>query len=211
MVSLESLKEGRRLPSPRFPSAGWAYGRWNGDGADAHQETKPICSRCQRLQRECTWSDELQVIPHRRQSHHSSSPSSVTSQSSMQLNRLSGQNFVMEFPNVDRAAIPYIHHFITFCSRFLCYSNDNESNPFQEDLFPKASSSPALLHSMAALAAGHLSRTQRHHELTAAGYYSTALHELNASLSDPVVARSDSTLGACLILCVYEVSVCEKG
>lgn len=128
----------------------------------------------------------------------------------MQLNRLSGQNFVMEFPNVDRAAIPYIHHFITFCSRFLCYSNDNESNPFQEDLFPKASSSPALLHSMAALAAGHLSRTQRHHELTAAGYYSTALHELNASLSDPVVARSDSTLGACLILCVYEISHSES-
>lgn len=205
MVSLESLK--RRFPSPDSPTLAGLTADGNGDSADSQQETKPICSRCQRLQRECTWSDELQVIPHRRQSHQTSSPSSATSQSSMQLNRLSGQNFVMEFPNVDRAAIPYIHHFITFCSRFLCYSNDNESNPFQEDLFPQASSSPALLHSMAALAAGHLSRTQRHHELTAAGYYSTALRELNASLSDSVVARSDSTLGACLLLCVYEVSV----
>jgi hypothetical protein len=128
----------------------------------------------------------------------------------MQINRLSGQNFVMEFPNVDRSTIPYIHHFISFCSRFLCYSNDNECNPFQEDLFPRASSSPALLHSMAALAAGHLSRTQRHHEFTAANYYSIALRELNVSLSDPVIARSDSTLGACLLLCVYEVSKHEE-
>jgi len=28
---------------------------------------------------------------------------------------------------------------------------------------------------------------------------------LNSTLSDPAVARSDSTLGACLLLCVYEV------
>lgn len=113
----------------------------------------------------------------------------------------------MEFPGVDKATIPYIHHFITFCSRFLCYSNDNERNPFQEQLFPQASSSPALLQSMAALAAGHLARNQKHnHEINAATYYSTALRELNATLSDPAVAKSDATLGACLLLCVHEVS-----
>lgn len=120
-------------------------------------------------------------------------------------NALSGQNFVVEFPNLDRGAVPYMHHFITFCSRFLAYSNDNEGNPFQQDLVPMANSSPALLHSMTAVAASHLSRSQPQHSLTAATSYAMALRELNAVLSDPVRARSDSTLGACLLLCVFEV------
>ena len=70
---------------------------------------------------------------------------------------------------------------------------------------PLAVSSPALLHSMAAVAAGHLARNQGQHQLIAQNHYATALRELNASLSDPVVARSDSALGACLMLCVFEV------
>ena len=85
------------------------------------------------------------------------------------------------------------------------YPNDSEGNPFQEKLVPLAVSAPALLHSMAALAAGHLSRSQGQHGLIAAKHYSLALHELNATLSDPIIACSDSTLGACLLLCVYEV------
>ncbi|KAK0113027.1 hypothetical protein ONS95_014737 [Cadophora gregata] len=171
-------------------------------------EAKPICGRCQRLQRECTWSDELQVIPHKRQ--FSPASGSSTEQSNQLSNLLSGQNFVIEFPNLDRSTIPYMHHFITFCCRFLAYSNDNEGNPFQEDLIPLASSSPALLHSMTALAAGHLSRSQPQHVITAANHYSKALRELNSSLSDPVIARADSTLGACLLLCVYEICQSES-
>lgn len=118
---------------------------------------------------------------------------------------LPGQNFVIEFPNVDRPTVPYLHHFVTFCCRFLAYSNDNEGSPFQEELVPLATSSPALLHAMAALAAGHLTRSQPQHEMAAAKHYSMALRELNRVLSDPVIARSDSTLGACLLLCVHEI------
>jgi hypothetical protein len=124
----------------------------------------------------------------------------------LQMNGLSGQNFVIEFPNVDRPTVPYIHHFVTFVCRFLAYSNDNEGNPFQEELVPQATSCPALLHSMAALAAGHLARSHPHHDMAATKHYAMALHELQESLSDPVIARADSTLGACLLLCVYEVS-----
>jgi hypothetical protein len=87
----------------------------------------------------------------------------------------------------------------------LAYSNDSEGNPFQEALVPLAVTSPALLHSMSAVAAGHLARDQDQHKLVAQNHYATALRELNATLSDPVVAKSDSTLGACLLLCVYEV------
>jgi hypothetical protein len=122
------------------------------------------------------------------------------------MNSLSGQSFVIEFPNVDRSTVPYIHHFVTFVCRFLAYSNDNEGNPFQEELIPQATSCPALLHSMAALAAGHLARSQPQHDMAATKHYAMALHELQESLSDPVIARADSTLGACLLLCVYEVS-----
>jgi hypothetical protein len=102
--------------------------------------------------------------------------------------------------------MPYIHHFITFCCRFIAYPNDSEGNPFQDQLVPLAVSSPALLHSMAAVAAGHLARSQGQHEFVAARHYSMALRELTTTLSDPAVARSDSTLGACLLLCVYEVT-----
>ncbi|EKD21140.1 C6 transcription factor OefC [Drepanopeziza brunnea f. sp. 'multigermtubi' MB_m1] len=172
-------------------------------------EVKPVCERCTRLQRECIWSgDDLQLAPcHRPQPAGSASISIATSTSaepSLQLSSLSGQNFVVEFPNLNRHTVSYMHHFITFCCRFLAYSNDNEGNPFQEDLIPLASSSPALLHSMTAVAASHLSRGQPQHLITAANSYALALRELNATLSDPVVARSDSTLGACLLLCVYE-------
>ena len=169
-------------------------------------ETKPICGRCIRLLQECTCGDQLQAIPHRQPqdgltiifTNESKTPS-------LQINSLSCQNFVIELPNVDRTTISYIHHFITFCSRFLAYSNDDEGNPFQEELVPLASSSPALLHSMAALAAGHLTRSQPQHETKAAKHYSLALRELNQTLLDPVISRSDSPLGACLLLCVYEV------
>ena len=58
---------------------------------------------------------------------------------------------------------------------------------------------------MAALAAAHLTRSQPLHETAAAKHYSLALYELKQTLSDPAIARSDATLGACLLLCVYEV------
>jgi hypothetical protein len=105
--------------------------------------------------------------------------------------------------------MPYIHHFITFCCRFIVYPNDSEGNPFQDQLVPLAVSSPALLHSMAAVAAGHLARSQASHDFRATQHYAAALRELNATLSDPAVARSDATLGACLLLCVYEISHSE--
>ena len=106
---------------------------------------------------------------------------------------------------MDPATIPYIYHFVTFCCRFLAYSNDSEGNPF-EALVPLAVSSPALLQSMAAVAAGHLARNRSQNQLIAQIYYATALKELNAAISDPLVVHSDSTLGACLMLCVFEVS-----
>ena len=87
----------------------------------------------------------------------------------------------------------------------LLLSNDSEGNLFQEAPISLATSSPALLHSMAVVAAGHLARNQRQHQLIAQHYYAIALRELNAALSDPFVARLDSTLGASLMLCVFEV------
>ncbi|TVY91676.1 Agroclavine dehydrogenase [Lachnellula willkommii] len=175
-------------------------------------EAKPVCSRCQRLQRECTWSDDMQVVPHTQHPDFTSTRTINDSSNhpALHLTRPCGQSFVIEFPDIDRATVPYIHHFASFCSRFMAYANDSEGNPFQEELAPLAISSPALLHSMAALAAAHLSRTQKHHELIATSYYSMALRELNAGLSNPVIARSDSTLGACLLLCVYEITRSES-
>jgi hypothetical protein len=118
----------------------------------------------------------------------------------------SGHPFVVEFPNVNRATVPYLKHFIAFCCRFLVYTNDNEGNPFQEELVPLAAQSPALLHSMAAVAAGHLSRSRiSQRDSTAAEHYSMALKELTTALGNTATARSDATLGACLLLCVYEV------
>lgn len=174
-------------------------------------ELKPNCAKCQRLQRPCVWSEDLDGSP------LSQSPgahqyllgavSSCTGSGREFLNRPSGQRFVLEFPNVDRATIPYIHHFITFCCRFLVYPNDSEGNPLQEELVPLAVQNPALLHAMAAVAAGHLSRGQNHHQISAAKHYSMALRGLTATLSDPITAKSDATLGACLLLCVYEVGL----
>ena len=122
-----------------------------------------------------------------------------------------GQRFVVEFPNVSRSTIPYIHHFISFCSRFLVYSNDGEGNPFQEELVPLAVQHPALLYAMAAVAAGHLSRSQRQHQLAAAKHYSMALRGLSEMLHDMMIAKSDATLGTCLLLCIYEVGFFSPG
>jgi hypothetical protein len=180
-------------------------------------EAKPICGRCQRLQRECTWSDDLLVIPHRRQHLQTGASASTAARASppaaLQLTTVMGQNFSIEFPNVDRTTISYLHHFITFCCRFLAYSNDNEGNPFQAELVPLANSSPALLHSIAALAAGHMCRTQQQHSIDAANHslhaakhYGLAIGELNRTISDPVIAQADSTLGSCLLLCVFEIT-----
>jgi uncharacterized MnhB-related membrane protein len=151
----------------------------------------------------------LLVVAHRRQQGVGSGS---TSPPALQLTKTNGQNFTVEFPNIDRSAIPYLHHFTTFCCKFLAYSNDNEGNPFQEELIPLVTSSPALLHSVAALSAGHLARTQTqgHHSLTAARHYSLALGGLKDALLDPEVAKADSTLGACLLLCVYEITHSEN-
>jgi hypothetical protein len=85
------------------------------------------------------------------------------------------------------------------------YPNGSEVNPFHEKLVPLAVQSPALLHAMAAVAAGHLSRGQRRYQLPAATRYSMALRGLADALGDPTTARGEATLGACLLLCVYEV------
>ena len=162
----------------------------------------------------CAWSDELQVIPHRREQDIGSSTTIMSNSfgaAALQLSRPSGQNFIIEFPNLNRSTLPYMHHFITFCCRFLAYPNDNEDNPFQEKLVPLTTSSPALLHAVVALSAAHLSRSQKQHELTAAHHYSLALRALHSTLSDPAIARSDSTLGAWLLLCVYEVKRLSAG
>lgn len=142
------------------------------------------------------WSEDVQAVSDTRHRSYSMVPAS---------SRLSGQRFVLEIANADRSTMPYLHHFITFCCRFLVYPNDSEGNPFQDQLVPLAVSSPALLHSMTAVAAGHLMRSQAQHEIPARKAYNLALRELNAALSDPCIARSDGTLGACLLLCVYEV------
>jgi hypothetical protein len=98
----------------------------------------------------------------------------------------------------------YISHFRESSCCFLAFPHD-EGNPFKEELAPLASS-PALLYSMAALAAGHMARTEPEHNIAAANHYSRALRELYQILLDPETARSDATLGACLLLCVYEVT-----
>jgi hypothetical protein len=127
-------------------------------------EAKPECSRCLRLQRRCTWSDELSVITDRPLLYSSSR---ITS----------GQSLVVEFPNVDRVTIPYIHYSVTFCCKFLTYSNESEGNPFQEALLPLAISSLALLYSIAAIAAVYLARNQIQHQLITQHHYATALRD----------------------------------
>ncbi|KAH7305303.1 fungal-specific transcription factor domain-containing protein [Stachybotrys elegans] len=170
-------------------------------------EERPTCKRCQRLQLGCDWSEAparalISVVRRPRESSHRSA--TIPSSGPLQ------PPFVVEFPNADRASLPYINHFITFCSRFLAYANDGEANPFQQELVPLASSSPALLHSMIALAAGHMARGEPRHGIPAVRHYSAALRELNLVLSDPNQLASNSTLGACLMLCVYEISHSDK-
>ncbi|KIW09855.1 hypothetical protein PV08_11956 [Exophiala spinifera] len=63
---------------------------------------------------------------------------------------------------------------------------------------------------MLAVAAGHMARGKPRHTLPAVKYYSTALRELNLALSEPAQRSSNSTLGACLLLCVYEISHSDK-
>ncbi|KAL2209457.1 hypothetical protein CC79DRAFT_680116 [Sarocladium strictum] len=161
-------------------------------------EERPSCKRCRRLQLDCAWSEVASrcLTVSRR-------PSEIETITS------SGPvipPFVVEFPNADRASLPYIKHFINFCSRFLVYADDGDANPFQQELVPLASSSPALLHSMIALAAGHMARTDPRHGIFAVKHYTVALRELNRVLSEPGRLASNSTLGACLMLCVYEIS-----
>jgi hypothetical protein len=110
---------------------------------------------------------------------------------------------------MDRVICSYVDHFTTFCCCFLAYNNNNK-NPFRE-LVPLAQSSPALLNSIAAVAAVHLARNEGEHQLNAQKYYAAAVQQLNTSLSDPNFARSDSALGACLMLCVYKVKTLNVG
>lgn len=170
-------------------------------------EEKPTCQRCRRLHFECMWA----VPP---PSPHP--PGSVRVPRGGRIELADGgavvqscgplkQPFVVEFPKADRASLPYLSHFITFCSRFLAYTNDGQGNPFQQELVPLAASSSALFHSMLAVAAGHMARLEPRHTLPAVQHYSTALRELNIALSEPTQLSSNSTLGACLLLCVYEV------
>jgi hypothetical protein len=161
---------------------------------------KPVCGKCTRLKRVCIWSEDVQILASTRRQQYA-----IVTATNKVMNNFSGQDFMLEFPGVDSSTLPYIHHFVTFCCRFLVYPNDSEGNPFEEQLVPLAIASPALLHSMAAVAAGHLTRGQEHHGNSAARHYSLALKEMTTTLSNPDVARSDATLGACLLLCVYEV------
>ncbi|KAM0156086.1 hypothetical protein ACHAQE_006539 [Botrytis cinerea] len=145
--------------------------------------------------------------------HGMSSTSSLptTQQLALGKTRIPKDSFVIEFPNIDKTTMPYIHHFVGFCTRFLAYANDDEGNPFKEELVPFVTTSPALLHSIIALAAGHMSRTDKQHEVKATKHYSMALRELNTALCDNSVAKQNATLGACLLLCVYEISHSDRG
>ncbi|QSZ30464.1 hypothetical protein DSL72_000018 [Monilinia vaccinii-corymbosi] len=171
-------------------------------------EGKPDCGRCIRLQRDCKWSTPpAHMLATTSHGHGLSSTSSLPTTQQLVLGkaRIPKDSFVIEFPNIDKTTMPYIHHFVGFCTRFLAYANDDEGNPFKEELVPYVTTSPALLHSIIAVAAGHMSRTDKQHEVKATKHYSMALRELNAALCDTSVAKQNSTLGACLLLCVYEV------
>jgi hypothetical protein len=171
-------------------------------------ELKPDCWRCVRLQRVCAWSDELQVIPNRREWDIGSSMTIMPNSSgaaALQLSRPSGQNFTIDFPNLKRPAVPYMRHFITFVV---------VSSPIRmtvRAIRSKRNSSLSQPHRQlyCMLWLRFLQRTcpevKKLHELTAAHHYSLALRALNSTLSDPAIARADSTIGACLLLCVYEV------
>ncbi|ATZ54138.1 hypothetical protein BCIN_10g01580 [Botrytis cinerea B05.10] len=177
-------------------------------------EGKPDCGRCIRLQRDCKWSTPpAHMLATTSHGHGMSSTSSLptTQQLALGKTRIPKDSFVIEFPNIDKTTMPYIHHFVGFCTRFLAYANDDEGNPFKEELVPFVTTSPALLHSIIALAAGHMSRTDKQHEVKATKHYSMALRELNTALCDNSVAKQNATLGACLLLCVYEISHSDRG
>lgn len=132
----------------------------------------------------CIWEDDLQARPK---------------------SRLLEDSAILALPSVSRATTSYLHHFVADCCRLLTYCHDGGRNPFEEELVPLAAQSPALLQAMAAVAAGHLSRGQERHQALAARHYSLALQELSHTLDNTTAAGSDATLGACLLLCVYEV------
>jgi hypothetical protein len=154
-------------------------------------EKKPTCTRCHRLKRQCDWEVDARHISHKE---------------------------VVINPSPLRRDITnqYLDHFTDHCSQFLMYPYD-DWNPFLTSSSHLAISSPALLCSMAAVAAGHLSRTenqsgfdlqgisQKQHKTSAATLYQSAVQKLRIAISDRAEARLDATLGACLLLCVYEV------
>lgn len=155
-------------------------------------EGKPVCGRCIKIFRQCNWEQ----------------PSAPTSDYTFKLLYQARRNFGTGSFNID-AMVPYIHYFTTFCCRFLAYPNV-WGNPFERYLVPLAATSPALLYSMAAVAASHWDRYQEKHTSTAVNYYSTAVSELRDSLADTTITELDSTLGACLLLCVYEVKSLKR-
>jgi hypothetical protein len=169
-------------------------------------ELKPVCGRCQRLELRCTWAESATQVQLVARQPHLERVESANRIAMIASHGLIGPP-TFEFPMVERASHLYIKHFIDFCSRFLAYVNDGQSNPFRKELVPLTASSPALLHSMIALAAGHMARGDSRHLLPAVKHYSMALQELNRALSDPGQLTLTSTLGACLLLCVYEVSI----
>lgn len=144
-------------------------------------EERPCCARCGRLKLDCFWQP-----PH--------------------ANRVQWQLQAYNTPDA-----VYVRHFIDFYSRFLACSNDGESNPFAQRLVPLAVESPGLYYSMAALAAAHLGRRRGEaaHTAAATTSYTKAIVALNTALDDVEEARSDATLEACLLLCVYEI--CYSG
>ncbi|TGO48170.1 hypothetical protein BOTNAR_0489g00020 [Botryotinia narcissicola] len=177
-------------------------------------EGKLDCGRCIRLQRDCKWSTPpAHMLATTSHGHGISSTSSLPTSQQLALGktRIPKDSFVIEFPNIDKTTMPYIHHFVGFCTRFLAYANDDEGNPFKVELVPFVTTSPALLHSIIAVAAGHMSRTDKQHEVKATKHYSMALRELNTALCDNSVAKQNATLGACLLLCVYEISHSDRG
>ncbi|TAQ83054.1 hypothetical protein B7494_g8622 [Chlorociboria aeruginascens] len=181
-------------------------------------ESKPFCGRCVRLKIECTWQElpasNFNALTLRASRGAASSAAALSNTLSLPGNTPSipRETFVLEFPHVPRNCMPYISHFITFCSRFIAYSQDAQGNPFEEFLVPQAVTNPALLNAMVALAAGHMERSLavERHGVLAQRHYALALKELGEMLGDPVKAKSEAALGACLLLCVYEISHSER-
>jgi hypothetical protein len=152
---------------------------------------KPTCQKCQLQDQCCIWEDDLRAPPLK----------------SRQLE----DSAILALSSVSRATISYLHHLVTDCCGLLTYSHDGGRNPFEEELVPLAAQSPALLHAMAAVGAGHLLRGQEQHQMSAASHYSFALQGLTHTLDDTTAAGSDATLGPCLLLCVYEVGGASFG